>query len=597
MPDRRTFFKQGLAVSAAWLLKPEWMEAEQKSLTSTGALPDKYFRRLAKWCPVVIKKLKDGHGASLHDLEAEHGWYHLPYMVLPSALLYSRQNPANPFYKKPEMLKLAFDLGDLMAREDKDGTFAPRLDSYRDVYMWLEAYALLKDELGEERRKSWSAAMERNVSFLLPEMIASKDMPAYTENFIASSPNHLAWWAATVMIAGLYLQKREWVALGGGILKRFASTEQNADGYWGEHNPNGPTGGYNYLTAMAVGVYWEHTKDPDALKALRRATDFHANLTYPDGNLIELFNDRNRYWHVSYWGQFAFSSFPDGRGYAELLMRNVQDEEIDVDCLGLLGMNALYYHNGPSTAPPPLQASYRHQLKNESGVVKDGPWVIGMSGIMDTPLPRSQWFLDRQSNLSLFHEKTGLILSGANSKHQPQLSTFSEKLENEWVIEPKGTRLAQFQDGSALAIAFNTFSAELSASVNASQDETVVRAQLSGRGKPPQEGYFALQLVLKPGQVLRTGTGKTFKVSEGKIDLSAQEIGGSIEHNGWVLKPDAEATLQWPVYPYNPYRNAPETKIEYAVALLRVPLKLKADAHHWMQPDEQTIQHRFQVAK
>lgn len=33
---------------------------------------------------------------------------------------------------------------------------------------------------------------------------------------------------------------KEWENLGARILKRFATTEQSPDGYWGEHNNSGP---------------------------------------------------------------------------------------------------------------------------------------------------------------------------------------------------------------------------------------------------------------------------------------------------------------------------------------------------------------------
>lgn len=598
MPTRRTFFQQGLAASALFLspsslawanTSTAWTMEQQEG----AALPDAYFRRLAKWCPVIAKRLHD-EPLSLKQLEATRGWNHLPYNVLSAAVLYAKANPANPFHRKPEMRKLAFDLGDQMAREDRAGTFAPRLDSYRDTYMWLEAYQLLKEELGAERKSIWEQSLRRNVSLLIPDLVLSRDAAAYTENFIASSPNHLAWWAATVFIAGIYMNDRSWIALGGSVLKRFATTEQNPDGYWGEHNPNAPTGGYNYLSAMAVGVFWEHTKDEDALKALRRATTFHANFTYPDGNLMELFNDRNRYWHISYWGQFAFSHFPDGRGYCELLMNRMDDSEIDLDALGLLAMNALYYHEGPVALPPPAQPSYKHRLTAEAGARKTGQWVTALSGIIDTPLPRSQWFLDRQVNLSLFHQKAGLIVNGAYSKHQPELATFRESLGNqEWNAQPKGSLLSQRESEDVLALAFNSFSAEIQLPVPTT-DEAVVKVDLSGRG-PAQEAYLTLQLCLQEGKTLKTGSGQTKAIDTTHFKLTAAEIGGSIQHNGWILKLKDDATLEWPVYPYNPYRNGPETLLKHAVALLQIPLNLKAPKEHWMQPHERTIELRFQV--
>ena len=41
-------------------------------------------------------------------------------------------------------------------------------------------------------------------------------------------------------------------------------------------------------------------------------------------------------------------------------------------------------------------------------------------------------------------------------------------------------------------------------------------------------------------------------------------------HRGWTLKIDPTARLTWPVYPFDPYRNAPEKDIRRAVGALTV---------------------------
>ncbi|MPY91402.1 MAG: hypothetical protein GEU99_26275 [Luteitalea sp.] len=59
------------------------------------------------------------------------------------------------------------------------------------------------------------------------------------------------------------------------------------------------------------------------------------------------------------------------------------------------------------------------------------------------------------------------------------------------------------------------------------------------------------------------------------IELGPEEIGGSIRHRGWTLEVDPTARLTWPIYPYNPYRDAPETELRHAVGRLSVPLKVE----------------------
>ena len=97
---------------------------------------------------------------------------------------------------------------------------------------------------------------------------------------------------------------------------------------------------------------WELTRDPAALKALRRATTFHENFTWPDGTPVETVNDRNRHWGVSAWSQFAFSNFPDGRRYAEFLASFFRPEKMTMESLGRLAQDALYFHEGAKEPIP-----------------------------------------------------------------------------------------------------------------------------------------------------------------------------------------------------------------------------------------------------
>lgn len=591
MPDRRLFVKGALAISGALGLGGKgysWNKTASSPNKKDDALPGEYFRRLARWCTVVRDTLQNDPKAALQEIEARPGWNHFPYTILAAAVLYAKKHPANRWYKDAAMLELALEIGDLLVKEDARGTFAPRLDSYRDTYMWVEAYALLKTELGTARTRAWKAAIERNIGLLESDIEAWKDCPAYTENFLGTSPNHYAWWSATLLVGGKHLDHKNWVAMGSAVLRRFAATEQNPDGYWGEHNPDGPTIGYNYLTTLGVGVYWEHSHDPRALRALRRATDFHAHFTYPNGNACELMNDRNRYWEVSPWGQFAFSNFTDGRGYATLLVRNTPDDVIDLDTLGLLAQNALYYHEGPVEKCAPELPQYSHRLQGPAGIRKKGAWTTAFCGIIDTPLPLSQWFLDRQANISLFHERTGLIVAGANSKGQPELATLYEKRNGEAYTKPLGSRLTMKDSGDCLAVAHHTFTCEILAPP-AQQEEQQIHFQITGRGPAPDEATLALQLCLKAGTILETGAGHRVTLTNERIELTPALLGGAIHHGDWTLTIDADATLSWPVFPYNPYRNGPETKLEYAVGLLRVPLQLHNNPAHYVRPNEQVI--------
>ena len=362
-------------------------------------LPARYYRLLEAGASDVEARLNVEPQATLESIEKDARWRHFPYAILAPVVLYSQRHPANPRYRDPKMLGLAIRIGDLLAAEHGKGTFEPRLDSDWDTYMWLEAWRLLGVELGEERRARWRKAIEENVALLEQDAIDRLDFPWYNSPYIGKSPNHYALWAQNLLMAGRYFNKLEWEDLGKRILHRYATIEQTEDGYWGEHSRAGPTTGYNHLTLSAVAMYWELTKDPATLVALRKATDFHKYFTWPDGTPVEVINDRNRHWGVSAWSQFAFSHFADGRGYATFLARFFDPAKLTADKLGRLAQDALYFHEGPAEPAPQDQERYVRQLNIPAGIRKTGPWVVCLSGIISTSAVTSRFYLDRQGHV------------------------------------------------------------------------------------------------------------------------------------------------------------------------------------------------------
>ena len=553
-----------------------------------GELPGQYFRLLEAGAKQVENRLQAEPHADLKTLEARPDWRHFPYAILAPAVLYARRHPDNPRYHDQGMLALAMRIGDLLAGEEERGTFEPRLDSDWDTYMWLEAWRLIEHELGEERRVRWRRAIQENVARLVSDATERLDFPWYNSPYIGTSPNHYALWAANLLLAGKVFGHREWEELGTKILRRYATTEQTADGYWGEHSRSGPTIGYNHLTLSAVALYWELTRDAAALAALRRATDFHKYFTWPDGTPVELVNDRNRHWGVSAWGHFAFSHFPDGRRYAEFLTDFFHPDHLTMNDLGRLAQDALYYHEGPKGPIPQDQARAVYQLSIPAGVRKTGPWVVALSGITDTQAINSRYYLDRQAHLAVFHERLGLIISGAHSKRQPELATFSEKLMGQVVHLPLSTRLQMSDLHDRLSLAFNTFFSDLYLPPPPDR-ELSFRFVISGRGTPAEEPRLTLQLCLKAGETLETGAARKVALAGERIELQPSDLGGWIRHHGWTMKVDPEARLVWPVYPHNPYADAPETEIRYAVGALSVPLRLKSRPGHYVRAGEQEI--------
>ena len=551
----------------------------------TGAeLPARYFELLEAGAAKVEAKLNAAPGADLKTIEAENGWRHFPYAILAPAVLYAKRHDS-------KMRDLAIRIGDLLAAENEKGTYEPRGDSDWDDYMWLEAYRLLGDSLGDERRARWRREIEKNIALLVEDATDRVDFPWYNSPYIGTSPNHYALWAANLYLGGRVFGNRKWEDLGARILRRYAAVEQTPDGYWGEHSRNGPTIGYNHLTLSALAIYFEHSGDHDVIPALRRATDFHKHFTFLDGTPVDVINDRNRRWGVSAWSQFAFSHFPDGRGYAEYLARFFEPSSLTVDALGRLAQDALYFHEGPTEPAPQQRSSYVYRMQVPAGVRKSGPWQVALSGLIDTQAINSRFYLDRQSHVSVFHEKEGLIITGANSKRQPELATFIEAVGGTVVYMPLSSRLQMGESEDRLSLAYNTFFSDLY--VAAGDKSVGLRFVISGRGTPGADTRLNLQLCLKAGESLETGSGKKLVLGAERIELTPADLRGRIAHHGWTLELPEGATLLWPVYPHNPYADAPETNIAYAVGRLTIPLALKARPGKYVRANELELAFRL----
>jgi hypothetical protein len=496
-----------------------------------------------------------------------------PGAMLGAAVLYAKQHAANPSFGDKSKLELALRLGDLYASQSEKDINENKQDYEWEIHFWLDTMRLLDADLSAERRARWRREIEKMTRWFAGQVAYRIDFPRFQGPYIRTSTNHLALFASEIYLAGRVLKNMDWEALGARALHRLAAEEQTADGYWGEHTDNGPATGYNYLTMTCVALYFEHSRDPAALEALRRATDFHKHFTWPDGTPVETINGRNRYWEVSPWGHFGFSHWPDGRRYAEFLAGFFASGEVPSRTLGRLAQSVLYYHEGPSTATPQELPRYSYQMKVPAGIRKTGPWTVCLSGLIDTPID-SQFTLDRQGHLSVYHDRLGLIITGAGSKHQPELATFLETSKDGMTTIPLSSRLRMSDDGDRLGLGYSTFFAE--ANVPApSQVRLRIHFAVTETGKGRlHDLHLNLQLRLKAGERLETAKSQIV-LNESRLELGPDQLGGWLRHRGWTLHVDPTARLRWPVLPFNPYSNAPEKDLRQAIGVLTVPVTVR----------------------
>src|SRR5262249_21283524 len=117
-------------------------------------------------------------------------------------------------------------------------------------------------------------------------------------------------------------------------------------------------------------------------------------------------------------------------------------------------------HEGPTVPIPQELPRSAYRMKVPAGIRKTEPWTVCLSGLIDTPID-SQFTLDRQGHLSIYHEKLGLIITGANSKHQPELATFLDKSSDRVTTIPLSSRLRMSDERDRLGLGYPTFFAEV----------------------------------------------------------------------------------------------------------------------------------------
>ncbi len=191
---------------------------------------------------------------------------------------------------------------------------------------------------------------------------------------------------------------------------------------------------------------------------------------------------------------------------------------------------------------------------------------------------------------SIFRDKVGLVIGGGNTKLQPAWSTFTvgdESLlkhkpgDEEPNFLPLAGKLFHVPSAAKLVrepawgLDLTCGPETCKARVRPIDDRTLV-CQLSATAVSgmPVTAHITLLPHLK--QLLETGGGKRIELGEDPLNLSADQVGGSITHAGWRLKVPASATLLWPALPHNPYRKDGRAEAREGRISVRIPF----DADH-----------------
>ena len=507
-------------------------------------------------------------------------------IVYPLALLYT-QAPGNPHYHDERILAYAlrgadawrdFQYPDGRVEFVKvDGSTWGAIYMPWSMYHWLETYALLRDLLEPERRARWEEGLTLAYDGIGKELEQER---------VHNIPT---WNGMAIYRAGQVLNRPDWQERGRKMIE-LAVAAQTPQGYWREHH--GPTTLYNLVYTHAIGLYHCFSGDESVLPCLERAVRFHIRYTYPDGRVVETIDGRVKYHdRVSDLAHASFSLFPDGRRHARLLLENLlaqrraqpQPRVSYVKTSGSLRIASAEYGLGPR-----LASAYVHYRPGEEGTIpEDDPdyvfhdeghalihrqhgWFTCLSGIVTPPVD-TRWGQDRQNYVSVWNERTGLIIGGGNSKDQPAWSTFVVGGETDAIHVPDAAVLHRGGDADTVALSFAGHTCTVEIRITSAER---IELCLTGTAEVPCTGGLTFKLA--HDLLLHTGAGAEFTVGAERIELSDQTAGGWIAHRGWRVDMPPGSRFTWPVAPFNPYTADGAAPIDDAAAVLHVPLADKS---------------------
>ncbi len=521
------------------------------------------------------------------------------HAMYPLAVAYATAGQGNRYYKSPELLRVIIKAGDLLIEKSdsqgrwvfqkKDGSTWGMIWMPWTYSRWIRTFGLIASDMPAEARQRWTQALVLGYTGISRhELHAVHNIPAHH--------------AMGLYAAGKILQRPEWCRQAEGFLRRVAAAQAEG-GYWAEGG--GPVVRYNFVYVDALGTYYALSGDAAVLPALEKAARFHRQFTYPSGQAVETIDGRNPLEmlfpsadsnrplpEAAAQGNVGFTCSAVGRAYLKQQWAVAGMDRLDADVLASL---VLYGQEGP-VEEPAAAAARQTSVLAEGGIpravtVRQGPWFVCLSAYT-SPVVASRWIQDRQNLLSVYHDATGVILGGGNTKLQPAWSTFTvgdmallahRPGDENPVFTPKGplyhvpsraTLVVEPEPG--LDLTYGPASCRVR--LHILDDRTLqCRLEAAGMGNLPAAAH--LTIPPRMGRRLTTGSGQVVTIGPKPVALDARQVGGQVTYAGFRLHLPPVATLHWPALPHNPYRKDGRAEPAEGRIEIRLPLDAQQTSH------------------
>ncbi len=510
------------------------------------------------------------------------------------AWLATAAEPPHPLAR--ELRGLARRLADLWARFLIDRSGPGEMPPDFDLLGFAQAVELLSASAPAGHVKLWRKALataaDATAHFLLKKRAAWGKPGPYT----GTGPNHLFLFAGSLYRYGRLLgEPRHW-RLATTAMRKLCQL-QSPEGYFPENV--GPAVGYQRVSLFGLCDYYAASGDQRVRPHVERGVGFVLRALYPDLSRIETIDQRNRGHappgrigqEVCHWS-LGFGWTPAGRRLARVMLARLADRlqrrpaEVRGSDIGMAAMGGLAEgpqsrligigdpdRSGPVAALLPCERpAYTDNLDGQAAIVRRDGWCVVLSGYYASGRQGNPFVLDRTANLSVFHDRVGLIVGGGNDKSKLDAATF-ELVESSyvWYFPPIGGRARAAGRQGAVELDYGAAKARLVATVRSPRQlDLLAGAATNFAG---QTNRFNLQLPVGPGTRLVID-GRPIRLNGKSERQSRWPVRRRLELSGlFRIELPGGGEFCWPHLPWSSYNIPAHTSpIAAAVGYLRLPL-------------------------
>lgn len=346
------------------------------------------------------------------------------------AYLYSAPHPQNPHTGSQPLVDAALAGGEAYVRTQNPFGEWPHAPSGGyclaewPAYYLAETLALLQEGMDHEQRTRWRTTLERYATH------------ACRRPFSLTAPSNEAWKCLVLFRVGQLLEREEWCDRARFQRGRLALV-QLPEGYWDEPLiGQGPSPTYHHLHLGALGLFAWHAGDHDA-PDLNQALTFALATSYPDGTPVDCLDGRSAFApEAALSSAPALAQHPQGRTRLRALQRTLdelRDDDPDRQFSSTWSafIEPCFLVDAYRCFPGEEERS-SGTVSESAGVMRVGkswtlrqpPWFTAMDAeVSDLALVSADpSTFQRQSRLSLWHDRWGVIVGGGSQARTSHLA-------------------------------------------------------------------------------------------------------------------------------------------------------------------------------